>query len=403
MRLLKFIGVFLLTALVIFGFVIGLNWNAFSTFFENRTAMMEGSEWVPKTGSLKGLSEFMGETPEYSSLASVVVSSPDSAIYYQEEKARIMGTTANYFILVAYASRIDSGLINPKELIKWSDISEYLLPEVENTLHKEAFDLASERGWIVNGEISLENALALLSQYGDLALADYLWWQLDSDIWKELTDTLKLSQTEMPLPYSGLYQAISPGLNETTTSALIEKWDGRDPEIWRAHVVELSRDYKENAEFRDSVREYMKENRLGNTFMQERDAMVLFPKTTADEMTRVLKRMVNDSLINQKVSRMVIDFMDWPMDSQPRIDEDFHNYGAIYDNRMGLMNGIDFGTSAYTGDTTVQALYLDRLPIGFWFHASGSQMHQDFMQRLIYDPAMIEQMYSIVKNRNEPH
>jgi hypothetical protein len=46
----------------------------------------------------------------------------------------------------------------------------------------------------------------------------------------------------------------------------------------------------------------------------------------------------------------------------------------------------------------VQALYLDQLPIGFWFHASGSQMHQDLMQRMIYDPAMIDQMYKVVEN-----
>lgn len=401
MRLLKFIGAFLLAAILLFAFVFGLNWNAFITFFENRKGMAEGSEWVSKTGSLKGLSEFMGEKPEYSSLASIVVTEPDSSLYYRENTPRVMGTTANFFILLAYSAKFDSGEINPNQMAQWSEISRYQLPEVEESIHQEAFNAAEERGWIEDGSITNENALALLAEYGDLALADYLWWQLDQAIWAELSESLGLNATEMPLPFSGLYQAISPGLTQMENSEIIYNWQSKNSNEWRAHVINLSKSYLNDPDFRNRVSDYMEDERLGNTFMEERDAMILFPKTTAKEMTALLDKMVRDSLINTNISQTVRNFMDWPMDSQPKIEQDFAHYGAIYDNRMGLMNGIDFGTSAYTGDTAVQAFYLDQLPIGFWFHASGSQMHQDFMQRMIYDPAMIDQMYSVVENQNE--
>lgn len=210
MRILKFFGAFLLTALVLFGFVIGWNWNAFTTFFENRKGMMEGAEWVNKTGSLKGLSEFMGETPEYSSIATVVIGHPDSSLYYQADTPRIMGTTANIFILIAYAKHFNSDTLNPNKLIEWDETSRYQLPEVEESIHEQAFNEAMERGWIEDGAISLEHSLALLAEFGDLALADYLWWQLDQTVWNELKNELGISSTEMPLPYSGLYQAISP-------------------------------------------------------------------------------------------------------------------------------------------------------------------------------------------------
>ncbi|WP_234572897.1 hypothetical protein [Rhodohalobacter sp. 614A] len=400
MRLLKFFGAFLVTTLILFAFVFGLNWNAFTTFIENREGMAEGSEWVSKTGSLQGLSEFMGEKPENSSLASIVIVDQDSAIYYQQNIPRVMGTTANFFILLAYASKFDSGEINPDQTIQWPEVSRYQLPEVEESIHNEALHVADERGWIDNESISYMHALELLAQYGDLALADYLWWQLDPNIWAELQDTLTLSSTEMPLPYSGLYQAISPGLTEKPNSEIVNNWQGKSSDEWRNHVIDLSRTYLNDADFREQVQDYMDDDRLGNTFMEERDAMILFPKTTAGEMSGLLKKMVRDSLINENISRTMRDFMDWPMDNQPQIEQDFTEYGAIYDNRMGLMNGIDFGISAYTGDTTVQAFYLDQLPVGFWFHASGSQMHQDFMQRMIYDPAMIEQMHSVVEKQN---
>jgi len=161
--------------------------------------------------------------------------------------------------------------------------------------------------------------------------------------------------------------------------------------------MEQSRLFAENTEKRDEILRFMNRNRLGNTFQEERDAMILFPKTTASEITDMLYRAINHDLANETISETLMNYMRWPMERQIGIDRDFLDYGAIYDNRMGLMNGIDFGTSAYTGDTTVQALFLDRLPIGFWFHASGGHMHQDFMQRLIYDPAMIAQMKRVIQ------
>lgn len=397
MRVLKFFGAFLLATILLFGFVFGWNWKAFNVFFENRKAMMEGRKWVNKTGSLKGLSEYIGENPEHASVASMVIDHPDSTIYFQENSPRVMGTTANFFILTAYAEQFDSGNLNPNETIEWAEISKYQLPGVEESMHNEAHNAAQERGWVIDGEISYKNALNLLAQYGDLALSDYLWWQLDNEFWHHLQDTLNLATTDMPLPFSGLYQAISPGLTEMESSEIIAKWTEEGKQKWRTHVIDLSRSYIIDSNFRSRVQDYMDDNRLGNTFMEERDAMTLFPKASAKEMTSLLQKMIKDSLINQNVSQTVKDFMDWPMELQPRIDQNFNRYGAIYDNRMGIMNGIDFGTSAYTGDTAVQALYMDDLPIAFWFHASGSQMHQDFMQRLIYDPAMIDQLHKVVE------
>jgi hypothetical protein len=132
--------------------------------------------------------------------------------------------------------------------------------------------------------------------------------------------------------------------------------------------------------------------------MQERDALALFPKTTASEMTQLLEKLVNDELISAGVSRRVKDWMRWPIDRQSGFTRDFTDYGAIYDDRMGLLTGIDFGTSKYTGDTTVQAVFFDRIQIAFWFHMSSNHMHQDFQQRLIFDPAMIEQMKAVESN-----
>ena len=398
MRILKFVAAFLVTAILIVGFVVGWNWKAFNIFFENRKALMEGSEWVTKANSLKGLSEYMGENPAHASVASNVISAADSVIYYREETPRVMGTTSNLFLLIAYAHHIEEGRINPNQMIPLDQITRYQLPDVEESVHEELLARADENGWVEEGSISYDRAIRMLPRFGDLALSDYLWWQIEPSYWQTLRDTLGLKRTQMPLPFSGLYQAISPGLRGARVDPIIARWQQADEQSWRDHVSDLSRRFAEEREFRRDALNYMEDERLGNTFMEERNAMILFPKTTALESTDVLKAIWEDSLINADVSRKVKEWMRWPMETQRGIEQDFNDYGALYDNRLGLMNGIDFGESAYTGDVTVQALYLDRLPIAFWFHASGGHMHQDFLQRLIYDPAMIDQMNRVIQN-----
>jgi hypothetical protein len=392
MRILKFFSVFVLTAVIIFGFVLGWNWKAFTVFLDNREALTEGSEWVPYSSSLRGLSEFMGQNPQYSSVAIIVVEHPDSLILFEEHTPRIMGTTANFFILTAYAVELDRGEKQGGKMLEWNEISRYQLPSVDESVHKESFRTAQNRGWIEENSISLSNALSLLAEYNSLALADYLWWQLDSAIWDELSGFPGLEHTEMPLPFSGLFLAISPDIQETDFEGLMGRWHDSDQTEWREHVAELSYDFVNDEEARADFQQYLNRNRLGTSFMQERDAMQLFPKTTANEMAGLMKKIWQNEFYNEQVSSFIKDFMRWPKNSQNRTDVDFTDYGAIYDNRMGLMNGVNFGTSTYTGDTTVQAFFLDQLPIGFWFHASGGHMHQDFMRRLIYDPALIEQM-----------
>ncbi|MEX2463004.1 MAG: hypothetical protein WD513_01840 [Balneolaceae bacterium] len=397
MRLFKFFATFLITAILIFGFVLGWNWKSFTVFLDNREALMEGNEWILNTSSLRGLSEFVGENPEFSSIVSIVITEQDSTIIYQENRSRTMGTTANLFILLAYASEIDSGHFSGDERINWEDISQYQLISVDESVHQEAYRVAEQRGWIdQNNTINLDDALRLLAEYNDLALSDYLWWQLDPEIWLSLPTELNLSSTDMPLPFSGLYLAITPQFQDRTMPDLIKFWSDQDHQDWRQFVIEKSEIYSTNPGQREIISQYLDKNRLGITFMEERDALQLFPKTTALEITQFLDKLWNLEIINEQVSQQVLDYMRWPLDSQSGIDADFTDYGALYDNRMGLMNGIDFGTSAYTGDTAVQAFFLDRLPIGFWFHASGGLMHQDFMQRLIYDPALINQMHLVI-------
>ncbi|WP_340102590.1 hypothetical protein [Rhodohalobacter sp. 8-1] len=406
-RVFKFFAAFFVTAVVIFGAILAFNWDAFNTFYDNRDAMVEGSQWVEETYSLRGLSNYIDQNPDHVSIVSSVIETPDSTIRFMEHVKRPMGTTANFFILVAAAEMIESGAASPDMPVSWSEVTDHLLPGVNRSEHEISYTAASERGWLNdNDELSLDNTLQLLAEFNALSLADKLWWHIGQDRWTALADTLSLNNTDMPLPYSGLYLTISPGIRDMEAENIYDLELVKEPIDYRDSVIDRADNFLNDPEFRENTLSYMEDNRLGNTFMQERDALALFPKTTASEMTDLLEKMVRDELISPGVSQRVKDWMRWPMERQSGIRRDFTDYGAIYDNRMGLLNGIDFGTSRYTGDTTVQAVFFDRIQIAFWFHMSSNHMHQDFQQRLIFDPAMIEQMKEVESSHRQassPH
>jgi hypothetical protein len=394
MRLLKFISAFLATALVLLVFVIGLNWGAFQTFLDNREAFMEGSEWVPKTQSLRGLTEYIEENPERASIASIVLEHPDSTLFFQADVPRPMGSLSDIFLLTAYAIEIDNGSVDGNQYIALDEINRFLLPEVHNSIHNDAITFAEQNGWIDDGTISTDHALTLLSYFNDPALADYLWWNLQPYDWKSFKQNFELDVTEMPLPYSGLYLSISETITDDSIDSMIDQWGNQRVE-YRSHVIELSDQFVNSESLRTEWSDELQNNRLGRSFMEERDALALFPRTTASEAVTFLKNLRNSEMISEDSAERVLNWMRAPYQDLSEITRDFTDYGALFDNRMGLLNGFDFGTLVYTGDTKVQAIFFDRLPIGFWFHMSGTHMHQDFQQRLIYDPALIDLMEKV--------
>ncbi len=397
LRIIKFASAFLGVAAFIFLLVFGLNWSSFQTLFDNREGLAEGSEWVEKTYSLKGLTQYIGEHPGTVSIASVVLEEPDSTIMYQEDTPRAMGTLSNLFLFIAYADAIERGDADPGERLDWEDISRYQLPGIGENKHRDTYRGGRSSGLIDrDGTLSLGNALQLLTKNNSLALSDYLLSRLDSGRFDELFGRMSLEHTDKPVPFSGLLITTAPSIQGMTPPELLQHWKNEGRAGFEEAVFSNTERFL-NGDERNEWSEVLKNKRLGLNFMEERDLLELYPATTASELVSVMKKIVEGELLSAAVSGRVLDWIRYPMDEQT-IRRNFSDYGALYDNRIGLLNGVDFGVSQYTGHTTVQAVFFDRMHIAVWFHMSSNHMHQDFQQRLIWDPALIESMKSEISN-----
>ena len=367
--------------------VVGLNYSAFKSLFANSEGMAEGSEYVENTFSLRGLSEFIGEHPDYVSIVSYNVNDPDSGIFYGADIHRTMGTLGNLFLLIEYERQVEAGLLDPTAELDLSELERYSLPDINQNDHAGTIEFLAD----FEGPVTLDHAMSALLEYRSLALADYFWFKLGEDNLNNLMASLDLPDTEMPIPFSGIYSVIHPGLvthpveahEHFATLSQVDR-----TELFK-RMIDASEFYATDSEARNIREEVFSKDRLSMTFMEERDALELFPHSTAKDLTSVLNLMWHDELISPDVSQAIKEKLRWSMSSEP-IQRSFTDYGALYDNRMGMLSGIDFGTSIYDEHTSVQAVFFDKLPVAFWLHMSSNHMQEDYQQRVIWDPALYE-------------
>lgn len=389
MRILKFIGAFLGTFLLIFLLTFGFNMQALFTLFENSDDLQEGQKWVSKTTSLKKLTEYIGKQPERVAVVSRSAINSDTTIHFSADVPHAMGTLSNFFLITTFARLVETDSINPNELISLSKVDQYQLPFIDASHHETAKSVMADQEIITpENKVPLQSLVQSAIIYNDLAISDFLYYKLGSDAIHKTYQLLNTGSTDLPLPFSGLYITLSPALNNASFDAHFTSLRELSKSTFRDKVLTAAKKYIENEQFHETVNTIFNDQQgLGIQFRERRDILTLFPKSTAAELSRLMLQVQQKKLISPAVSQRVQELLNWPFERQS-LNNDFKYYGAIYDSRLGLLNGIDFGASTYSGEPFGQAVLFDSLQIAFWFHMSSSLMHQDYQQRMMWDPAL---------------
>ena len=307
-RALLFFSSFVAAAIIIYAMAIIPNFNAFKTLFQNAEGMSEGSEYVANTYSLADLTRFIGNKPEHVSIVSISVDEPDSNLYYEENSPRTMGSLGNLILLYAYAQAVESSQLDPNEDLQLADLSRFRLPLISQNAH----DGASER--LVTEEsptFTLEDAVYAMVEFNDLVIADFLWAKLGASTlqrMEELKDSLNLKVTELPLPNAALYMAIaepasfvpdySPKNNSLRTDSSLRV--AFHSQVLENFYLKTAKDEQFSA-----VIASFKENRINQNFMRERDALALFPQTTASELAQIMRYLLLDDRLDTVMFRLV--------------------------------------------------------------------------------------------------
>lgn len=382
MKLIKLLSAFLAVVALIFILVIGLNWTAFHAIFADRESFSEGSEWIEKTYSLAGLSEYIQANQDVVSIVSINLSDASDNIILNPEVPRMMGATSNLFLIMEFARQKKAGSISLQERVEVAELNRFIVPGWYENGHRNAMRNVN----VENGTISIEDVLTLITRHFSQPASDWLFFRLGPGRVNRLIRDLTDDRVEPWVPGSGIQVAIilrELNLSKEEAVANFLELPVRERMV---QLIDYAAQFSEDA----IIREEVNNRALGlnkRLLSDERRIHGLWSRGQPGALVDVLKMIEEGGFLDEDTSAFVKSWFDWAGEERSTQRHTSY-YGALHEARLGYLGGLDIGTSIYTGHTYVQGIFFDNLPISFWMHMSSNHMIQDFQRRLVFDPEM---------------
>ncbi len=396
MRLIKFLLVFLGVAVLVVGSIFWINRDTFLTVFQNRPAIMEGSEWVEKTYSMAGLIEFMAEQPQHAAVVSVPVSEYEDrhqshssenremqAIRYRSDRMYPSGTLSNLMLFITYADLVISGSLDPDAGVDTDKLFGFYLTGLDRR-HERTF-----RRWLRDRESqpTADALVRFLVRHNDPAVADYLFFFLGEEEVTKRTSRLGAGRIEPPVPQFGLRMAALQPENTRPIADNLALANGLERSAFLDEALAISRQQWQQ------VREFP-EVQL-SSFQDQRVLHGLYPRIQPDHFAGLLESIWSGTLIYEPTSDLLRDLLQRSSDDR-LLEPHITHYAAQFDERMSYMSGWSVAVKTKSEPFRVQIVLLVDIPAGLWFHMNSNFMVQDLHNRMIYDPAIQERMFELL-------
>ncbi len=384
MRLLTFFLVFLLAAVLVVGSIFWINRDTFLTVFQNRPALLEGSEWVEKTYSLGGLVEFMAEQPQHAALLSVPylhgaatdeAAERDHAIRYRSDLMHPAGTLANLMLVITYADLVTSGVMKPDTPVDTDAITSFHIPGLDRR-HQQTF-----RRWKADlpAPPVVDDLIRYLLSHNDPAAADYLFFFLGAREVTGRTEKLGSGLIEPPVPQYGLRMAALQHPAGESLSGQLASLASQDRSVFLEDAVAIA---QQQWEHRRDVTEASIPS-----FQDQRMLHGLYPRIQPDRFAALLAAIWLGTLVSEEASEMLRQLL--VRDPDDRLLRPHVNwYASQFDERMSYLNGWSAAGKTKSPGFRVQVILAVDIPAGLWFHMNSNFMIRDFHNRMFYDPAI---------------
>ena len=398
MRLIRFLLIFLGVAILVVGSIFWINRDTFISVFQNRAAILEGSEWVEKTYSLGGLIEFMAEQPHHAALVSMPVATgnttahaenPEGAVKIRHGSDRILpgGTLNNLLLLLSYAEQKHSGSIDPDAPVDTYQLQTLYIPGIDNRYRRDFNRWLSER----ESTPTIQQLSGYLVDTNDPAAADYLFFRLGEDNIFHLTSKYGGNEIEPPVPQFGLRMLALEHPETKSLSGHLAHLDEKDRNDLLNEAVAIARkQWNHPGQI---------EEKSINSFQDQRALNGLYPHLEPDQFAVLLSDLWTGSLICEDVSRIVRKMLLRPVEDR-LMEPDVSEYASQFDERMGYLSGWTIAIEEAEDEKwlRVQVIMITDIPAGLWFHMNSNFMIRDFHNRMLYDRNIRNRSFRLLVN-----
>jgi hypothetical protein len=214
-RFLLFAGVFTGVVALVYLLVFGANAKVFSTVWNNRQALAEGSDWVENTYSLAGLADFMAKNPKHASVVLYDATADTLLKDFEGDVRRPLGALGNLILLVALDDAITAGRLSLNAPVDPDQIRSYRVEGIEARRMEETLSQLGDTP-------TLEQAVDLMIRTGHWWISDYLYESLGAETVAQYTDSLGKGGIDAYVPFHQLFASNAGGMDFQTERRLYD-------------------------------------------------------------------------------------------------------------------------------------------------------------------------------------
>ncbi len=363
--LLKLAGVGSLTVFIVGAILVVLNWNRITTLAQNLGAVFDGAEIAVTLNSVESLLAYIDTNRTRVSLVAYPPDDADSAILLNPDIPRPLASAIKILVLAGYAEAVGRGRWSPDERVLLTAVEAFYLPHTDGGAHERAVEIYRERGWLdAAGRVALQRVAWAMITVSDNAATDYLLDRLGRGRAETLPARFNTSESEAPLPISGIFLSWSAAGNDSLADA-----------AWG-----LAERLRDDPEFRTARQNDPVVNRI-TIREQARMSSTRLPKGTARDYTDLMARVLRGELTSSVVSATMRGFLEWPMEKEPVR----RAFGGKSGNLPGVLTEVIYAVPRDATSGGVATLLLDDLPLAIWVTLKESRLHQELLRRLLSD------------------
>lgn len=363
-------------------------WKTISRFLDVAIATSEGGEQTYQLKTPENLLEYIVAHPENISLVAYEIGNPEHGIFYRADEKHPLASTIKILLLAEYARQVEQGILSPDEKIDLNSVDVYYLPNTDGGAHPQALKEFQDKKYVnAANKIALRHIAWAMIRYSSNAATDYLIERLGRENIDKLPSRLGLPNQDAPLPIIGQFLSWDDAAISASPSARLKIYQAMSETEYANLVYNLMSKWKSDAAFREQ-----KIKRLVQFIsIQDLQAMAqaLNPGGTAKGYAQIMERIYTDSLISPAVSKIMREYLEWPMKNEP-VCEKFDSLAAKGGSLAGILTEAMYAKPKNAQKGLVMALFFENIPTGVWLQLMQTYAQQEFELKLLTDKQFFE-------------
>lgn len=386
--------------LAVLGYAVGSNWGTFVLMYDNMTAMNEGGQMAQEMKHPKDVLEYVATHPEDASLVAYTVGSRDQGIFFQDDVQRPVVSATHLLLLAEYSWRVEQNKLDPDRRVDLDSLRVYSLPGSGQENHEQVLARWREENHVRDDStVALRYVINAIARFGDTAAADWFMMTLGRTRVEELPAKWGLSNSEQPLPESGLYLDWSSHAQTAPVSTKLRSYRAMSRKSRADSVYRLVGALRRDASFRQDKRERLSQRGTSLSIRDQRAlAEASYPTGTAADYADFLGHILQDTLRSPRVSRFVKDRIETPV-SGDSLQTSIAAVGTQVGALPGIITFLSYVRYADNRPPRVVCLFLEELPLGVFYHLVQTGLDKGFQLQLLSNPDFFRQARERLSDR----